>query len=98
MASGLTEVDSARLHISDTISQPDKPYIDPVQWRTHPGDYYTLESENHSFFTSGDSSDEVPDLHEDDFFEYMAATYHYCFRISSADRFEVIPHFEVWGK
>ena len=97
MTSGLEAADSARLHISDEISIPSKPYIGPIAWAADPEAYYTLESANHSFFTEGDTSAEDAGVH-DDFFSYMAGKYDHCYRISNVDRFEVIPHFEVWGK
>lgn len=94
MKSGLDTADTARLHISDEISRPDKPYVDPITWRNAPTRHYTLESEG-SFFTEGDTS--TAEITEN-FFENMERSYPACFRISKVDRFEVIPHFEVFGK
>ena len=94
LRSGLETADSARLHISDEISEPDKPYTDPISWKSAPSSYYTLDAG--SFFTDGDTSSEASDM--DNFFEHMERKYPLCFRISTADRFEVIPHFEVFGR
>ena len=94
MKSGLDTADTARLHISDEISRPDKPYVDPITWRNAPTRHYTLESEG-SVFTEGDTS--TAEITEN-FFENMEQSYPACFRISKVDRFEVIPHFEVFGK
>ena len=96
LKSGLETADTARLHISDSISVPDKPYVDPITWKNSPATHYTLESEEGSFFTEGDTSAE--DTTESGFFERIEQTYPACFRISKVDRFEVIPHFEVFGK
>lgn len=96
LRSGLATADTARLHISDDISIPDKAYINPIAWQNHPDTYYTLVSNDHSFFTEGDSSTE--DSTQSNFFEYMKSRYEHCYKISSVDRFEVIPHFEVFGK
>ena len=99
--SGNSSADSARLHISDMESNAKKPYIDPAQWNAMTPDekerYFTLESENNSFFVEGDCTGVKASEHES-FFEYMKNSYQNCFRITSVDRFEIIPHFEVWGK
>lgn len=99
--SGNAAADSARLHISDEFSEPEKPYIPPAEWFALPTDekinYFTLESENNSFFVEGDTSGEDASLQEN-FFEYMKMKHSNCFKISNVDRFEIIPHFEVWGK
>lgn len=99
--SGNAAADSARLHISDALSDSQKKYMPYAEWITladsERESYYTLESENNSFFVEGDSSKEDPSV-QVNFFEYMKENYGNCFRITSVDRFEVIPHFEVWGK
>jgi len=95
LKSGVEGADTARLHISDAISVPDKPYADPVSWKDAPDVAFTLESQDGSFFTRGDTSGEAG---TDGFFEYMEAHHADCYRISKVDRFEVIPHFEVFGK
>lgn len=84
--SGNTEADSARLHIHDSISEPDKPYTKPEEWTA--GSTYTLDK--NTFFSIGDTSQITPDK---DFFNRSDV-----FHISSVDRFEIIPHFEVWGR
>ncbi len=100
MTSGLDTADTARLHISDQISTSDKPYMDPVEWNkleaAEKKEYYTLESQNHTFFVEGDASEESGEV--ENFFEYMKENYNNCFRITSADRFEIIPHYECFGK
>ena len=99
--SGNAAADSARLHISDTVSKSQKKYMSYAEWTalstSERESYYTLESENNSFFVEGDSSKEDASA-QTNFFEYMKESYANCFRITSVDRFEVIPHFEVWGK
>lgn len=84
--SGNEQSDKVRLHISDDLSKPDKPYAKPEEWV--PGETYTLNGE--SYFSIGDMSEMEPDKR---FFERSDV-----FRISNVDRFDLIPHFEVWGK
>lgn len=100
-SSGNAAADSARLHISDALSVSQKSYLPCAEWQSldvsERSDFYTLESENSSFFVEGDYSNEDGSALEN-FFEYMKTKYSNCFRITSVDRFEVIPHFEVWGK
>jgi len=38
------------------------------------------------------------EVYGDGFFSFMKENYSNCFKITSVDRFEIIPHFEVWGK
>lgn len=96
--SGNSSADSCRLHIMDRVSKPDKKYLPPAEWHAseEQENYYTLESEKDSFFTEGDSSGAETAV--DNFFETMKDQYNNCFRISSVDRFDIIPHWEVWGK
>ena len=100
--SGVENVDAARLHIDDQISQSSKPYISPMEWLKLPEDkkanYYTLESVNDSFFVEGDKTTEDYATHPNSFYEHMKQTYDNCFRINKVDRFGLIPHFECWGK
>lgn len=100
-SSGNSAADNARLHISDELSAPTKAYMPVSDWikldASEKSKYFTLDSENDSFFVEGDTSI-VDSTSQDNFFEYMKRNYSNCFRISSVDRFEVIPHFEVWGK
>lgn len=101
MNSGLDTADSARLHIMDGVSIPGKPYLDSVEWERLPNNekaqYFTLESENDSFFVEGDMA-VVDPSDKDNFFNFMKENYHNCFKITSVDRFEIIPHWECWGK
>lgn len=101
MNSGLDSADSARLHIMDGASVLDKPYLDPVEWEKLPNEekaqYFTLESENDSFFVEGDAT-AVNSTDNANFFNFMKENYHNCFKITSVDRFEIIPHWECWGK
>lgn len=101
MNSGLDTADSARLHIMDGMSAPDKSYLDPIEWVRLPNEekplYFTLESENDSFFVEGDAT-AVDPSGKDNFFNFMKESYHNCFKITSVDRFEIIPHWECWGK
>ncbi len=101
MSSGLETADTARLHIKDDISIASKDYKSPVEWNKlseeNKRKYYTLESENDTFFVEGDTTD-VSSEDKDNFFEYMKKNYDNCFKLTSVDRFEIIPHFECWGK
>lgn len=101
MNSGLDTADSARLHIMDGVSTPGKPYLDPIVWRNLPSEekakHFTLESENDSFFVEGDVT-AVNSADKTNFFNFMKENYHNCFKITSVDRFEIIPHWECWGK
>lgn len=101
MVSGLDTADSARLHIMDDVSVPGKPYIDPITWSglssEEKAKYFTLESENDSFFVEGDVV-AVSSSGKDNFFDYMKRSCNNCFRMTSVDRFEIIPHWECWGK
>jgi len=99
MKSGLEAADSARLHIDDELSSSDKPFKVRAEWDSltdaKKSEYWTLDSDKGSFFIEGDhSGDEVTS----NFFEVMKKKYNNCFRISSVDRFGLIPHWEVWGK
>lgn len=101
MNSGLDAADSARLHIMDGISDLNKPYLDPIAWgklsAEEKAEYFTLESENDSFFAEGDTS-EVDPSGKENFFDFMKKNQYNCFKITSVDRFEIIPHWECWGK
>lgn len=99
MKSGLESADTARLHIDDQLSISSKPYKSRVEWDALPdGDkaqYWTLDSDKGTFFVKGDATEETPTTN---FFEAMKKKYEHCYRVSSVDRFGLIPHFEVWGK
>lgn len=84
--SGIEQADRVRLHISDAVSRPDLPYAKPEEWV--PGDSYTLDEQ--TFFSVGDTSEEEPNK---EFFERSDV-----FHVSSVDRYDLIPHFEVWGR
>lgn len=84
--SGNVQADSVRLHISDEHSRPDKPYATPEEWI--PYESYTLDE--NTYFSKGDTSEEEPTKA---FFERSDV-----FHVSSVDRFDLMPHFEVWGK
>jgi hypothetical protein len=86
MKSGNSDADSIRLHISDDISEAPVPYAKPEDYI--PGETYTLD--NNTYFTDGDTSNEEPTKA---FFD-RSDVYH----VSSVDRFDLIPHFEVWGR
>ena len=100
--SGNSAADSARLHISNEMSIPAKPYLPAEAWGALPLDekkkYFTLDSGNESFFIEGDMSSVNADVYDDGVFKCMKENYSNCFKITSVDRFEIIPHFEVWGK
>lgn len=97
--SGNSAADSVRLHIKDSTSKPHKPFLAKQEWDklvlSEKEDYFTLDDEG-SFFVEGDASSENPN--RTGFFEYMKRNHTNCFRISNVDRFDAIPHWEVWGK
>lgn len=91
MTSGNQEADTARLHIHD-------------EWSSWTGDL-KLEADGKAFFTAGDTSAEYGpvgstggQLTSPNFFETMKKAHPLCFMITSVDRFDLIPHWEVWGK
>jgi hypothetical protein len=98
--SGLENANSARLHIADGISISQKEYVSPSDWKKlsneEKANCYTLESEEDSFFVEGDSTN-VDSSDNINFFDYMKENYDNCYKITSVDRFEIIPHFEIWG-
>lgn len=102
MKSGVDNVDSARLHIDDAISVSSKPYLEPMAWKELPtsekANYYTLESLDDTFFVEGDYTETDYTEHLFNFYEHMKLTCNNCFRINKVDRFDLIPHFECWGK
>jgi hypothetical protein len=99
VTSGLESADSARLHISDSVSELGKPYKSASEWnklvQTEKPNFFTLDSENDTFFVEGDTVALEP---KDNFFDYMKRNYTNCFKVTSVDRFDIIPHWEVWGK
>lgn len=101
MNSGLDTADSARLHIMDGVSVPGKPYLDAIEWGRLSNEekplYFTLESENDSFFVEADTA-AVDPADNTNFFNFMKENHHNCFKITSVDRFGIIPHWECWGK
>lgn len=99
--SGVESADSARLHIMDGVSIPAKGYLPPPDWNSLEGPekagYFTLDSGNDTFFVEGDTT-AVDPADKTNFFNFMKENYHNCFKITSVDRFEIIPHWECWGK
>ena len=101
MKSGLETADSVRLHILDGVSIADglKTYVSRIEFDALDDsgrqNHWTLDSDNNTFFVEGDVSSEVV---YDNFFELMKKKYNNCYRVSNVDRFELIPHWEVWGK
>lgn len=95
--SGNSAADSARLHIMDGVSTADKPFLSYADWiaSEDKGSYYTLCANDMNFFTEGDTSGLTPG---ENFFKTVKAQVENCFLISSVDRFEIIPHWEIWGK
>ena len=101
MKSGLEAADSARLHILDAVSLADdgKTYVSRIEFDALSDSdklkHWTLDSDTNTFFVEGDvSSEEVTA----NFFEAMKKKHSNCYRVSNVDRFELIPHWEVWGK
>lgn len=92
---GLKEADKVKLHIM-TDSLP-KPYLDPLQWESldDKSEAFTLQSDK-DFFVVGDVSD--VEQRAANFYDYMEKHYDGVFRISTIDKYEVIPHFEVGGQ
>ncbi len=95
--SGLKDADRARLHIKRN-SLP-KPYLMPLQWQALPDEekpnYFTLTGGT-DFFVEGDVS--VVEASKDGFFSYMKQKYDNCYKITNADCYDLIPHFEIGGE
>lgn len=94
--SGLESADSAKLFIkTDNLS---KPYKKPLEWQNlsaeDKAENFTLTS-GVDFFVEGDTNSE--EVAESNFFSYMKGKYDNCFKITNADVYELIPHFEVGG-
>ena len=64
------------------------------EWSSWDGDLH-LVADGKAFFTAGDTSRETP---TGNFFEAMEKKYPDVYMITSVDRFDIIPHWEVWGK
>ncbi|WP_342756737.1 hypothetical protein [Kineothrix sedimenti] len=96
-ATSMNDADSAKLHISRR-NLP-KPYLPPIEWQaltdTGKGENFTLTS-GHDFFVEGDTSAET--VKSEDFFSYMKGKYSNCYKITNADIYDLIPHFEIGGR
>lgn len=89
--SGLTSADSARLSIPLPAH-----YLQPVAWQKeeNKAGFFTFTS-GEDFFVEGDTHEE--DTTQDDFFSYMKAKYDNCFKVTTCDKYDLIPHLEVGG-
>ena len=106
---GADSKDTAKLHIKYTteanaviisgyVYTPPKEYARLTQTTGH----ITFASGNDfGFFIEGvwDGSLSIDDLaYTDGFYNYMRSRYDYCYAITSAAQYSVIPHFEVLAK
>lgn len=64
------------------------------EWSEWAGEL-VLRADGKAFFTAGDTSESSTD---GNFFENMKKAVRDCYLITSVDRFDIIPHWEVWGK
>lgn len=94
-STGLTDTDASKLFIHlDTL---DKPYVTPKIWQklSDKTTAFTFTEDN-DFFVLGDMSD--VDLNKKNLFSYMKDTYDSVYRVTSVDKYELIPHLEVGGR
>lgn len=92
---GISGADSASLYIrTDTL---EKEYKEPKEWSLleDKTDYFTLAKDT-DFFVRGDMADQYAG--QADFFNYMKENFDGVYRITTVDRYELIPHLEVGGK
>lgn len=92
---GLTETDAAILHIM--LETADKPYADPMAWAklSDKSMAFTFH-EGKDFFVKGDLSGEA--LPAADIFNYVKKNFSGVYRVTTVDKYTVIPHIEVGGK
>lgn len=93
--------DNARLHIKHNLGRiGSKRYILPKEYEAsqNPSETLTFGTER-DFFIEGEYS-ETPvsdNSYTDGFYSYINANYDNCFKITSAAKYSVIPHFEIMG-
>lgn len=97
--SGTDSADAAKLFIKAAFLPPDsKTYCMPKEWQRLSEEekqkYFTFTSAD-DFFVEGNTT--VEEVLEEDFFSYMKQKYDNCFKITNADKYDLIPHFEVGG-
>lgn len=93
--SGIAGADAASLY----IKTEDLNYLEPKAWKTltleEKKKKFTLAPDS-DFFVKGDHSKE--DLSQVDFFSYMKKKYDGVYKVTTVDKYELIPHLEVGGK
>lgn len=90
--SGIESADSAKLSVRKLDD-----YLEPIEWKqsSDKASHFTF-SEDGDFFVEGDTSAE--DSTQSGFYAYMKTHYDNCFKVTTCDRFYLIPHLEVGGK
>lgn len=96
--SGKDNADAATLFIKpDLLSETSKSYLPAKEWLRMPDkckeNFFTFNS-GEDFFVEGDTTVEEP---KEQFFAYMKDKYDNCFKVTTVDRYELIPHLEVGG-
>ncbi len=108
---GENSADNARLHIrcdidDSAISVGGKTYLPPKLWKAQSeaqaASSLTFSAgQDFDFFIVGEwgSTELVDDsLYLDGFYNFCNKTYDYCFALTSAACYSVIPHFEIMAK
>lgn len=92
-ASGISEADSARLHLYEEHLAN---YLDPKEWAksSEPECYFTL-CQDKDFFTVGDTSSVSI---ANDFYHYMKDNFDGVYQITNVDKYGLIKHFEIGGR
>lgn len=95
-ATGLADADSAKLFINTETLE--KAYLSPIAWQksAEKAKFFTLASDM-DFFVVGDVQGEVPPT-SGSFLNAMRRKYDGVYRITTVDKYELIPHFEVGGE
>lgn len=98
---GTDTADKANLHIpysGEKVCGYD--YKKPLAWKRCEDKIGTLTIAENDFFVEGEFDMTVVDEndYQEDFYEHMRATYDDVYNITSVNRYDTIPHFEVGGK
>ena len=93
--SGISGADSASLYIRTNTLE--KEYKEPKEWSRleDKTDSFTLAKDT-DFFVCGDMAAEYTG--QADFFNFMKENFDGVYKITTVDRYDLIPHLEVGGK
>lgn len=107
---GAESKDNAILHVQyekrdDGIYIANKKYLPPKEWDRQTNDTLSdtvtfSSGTDFDFFIEGEWKDNMPISDNDypsNFYNYMNSYHDNCFRITSAAKYTVIPHFEIMG-